>query len=162
MGQAKWDQVRREVYESTGNHCAACGVHKSKAEKFRWMEAHEIHRIDYGKGVAEMVEIVPLCHFCHMFIHSGLTRVRARKKEIKASEVQAIMQHGCDLLRLAKSEIFEGTAELCDLVRVDRSNIKVSKPPRRMAPWGKWRLIWDGEEYKGRFKSYEHWARSYR
>ena len=162
MGQSAWDVKRREVYASTGHHCAACGVHKLQAKKLQRMEAHEIHTINHRAGWAEVTEIVPLCHFCHAFIHSGLTRMRARKKEIKASEVRAIMEHGCEVLRRSASGIFPGTAELCDLVKVDRSLIPVSPMPKRMAEWSKWRLIWDGKEYRGKFKSFEAWKRSYR
>lgn len=161
MGRASWDVKRREVYASTGHHCAACGVHKSEAKKFQRMEAHEVHEIDYGKGMAEVLEIVPLCHFCHAFIHSGLTRMRARKKEIKASEVLAIMSHGCEVLRSGKCKMFAGTAELCDLVKADRSGIPIANQPRSMADWSKWFLVWEGEAYKGKFKNFNAWQKSF-
>ena len=162
MGQSAWDQERKKVYASTNYHCAACGVHKSNAKKHRWLEAHEIFDINYRSGTATLIEIVPLCHFCHAFIHSGLTRVRARNKKILASEVWHIMDHGCEVLRRSGAGMFAGTAELCDLVSVDRSGVQIMPLPRCMADWGKWRMIWDGKEYRGKFKSMAQWQRSYR
>lgn len=162
MGQTLWDVKRREVYQSTQFHCAACGVHKSEAKKHQWLEAHELFDIDYSAGKATLIEIVPLCHFCHAFIHSGLTRVRARNGKITASEVRAIMRHGCDVLRYGGAKMFMGTAALCQLVGVDCSDIEVAAAPVDGARWGDWRMVWNGKEYKGKFKSFDDWRRFYR
>lgn len=161
MGKAGWDAKRQEVYASTDYHCAACGAHKSNAKKHRWLEAHEIFEIDYRAGTATLVEIVPLCHYCHAFIHLGLTRIRARKEEITAYEVQDTMQHGVDVLRQVDGPIFLGTAELCELVKVDYSDLNLMGASRAMADWGKWRMIWNGERYKGKFRSLRDWPNHY-
>ena len=161
MGQKAWDERRRQVYADAGYCCQAYGVHKSDAKLHQWLEAHEIFDIDYRNGKAELIEIVALCHFCHAFIHSGLLRVRARKKEVSAQHVRNVMQHGCDLLRSFDGEIFVGTAELCDLVSVDRTGIRVLPSPSYIANWSKWRMIWDGKEYKGKYKSMREWQRRY-
>lgn len=161
MGRELWDAERQKVYQSTGFHCAACGVHKSMARKHRWLEAHEIFDIDYAKGRAHLLEIAPLCHFCHAFIHSGLTRMRARKREITAQEVRDIMRHGCENLRASGTGIFSGTRELCKLVSVNTARIPTLPTPRKMASWSKWRLVWNGKEYKGKFKSMAEWSSHY-
>jgi len=161
MGKDAWDQKRQEVYAESDYCCAACGVHKSEAKLHQWLEAHETFEINYNKGAAELKEIVALCHFCHAFIHSGLLRIRARKKEVTAQHVRNVMQHGCELLRNCGSDMFAGTAELCDLVSVDRHGISIMPHPKRMADWGKWVMIWDGKEYKGKFKSMSQWRCHY-
>jgi hypothetical protein len=161
MGKAAWDEKRCAVYASTDFHCAACGVHKRDALFHAWLEAHEIFRIDYAKGAATLIEIVPLCHACHAFIHSGLLRIRARKKEVSSDHVRQIMSHGCAVLRDGSGRIFSGTAELCDLVSVDRSRIPVMPKPRKMATWGAWRMVWDGVEHRGKFNSQREWQRAY-
>jgi len=161
MGQAAWDVVRQEAYASTDYHCAACGVHKSQAKKHRWLEAHETYDIDYRKGTATLVEIVPLCHFCHNFIHSGRLRMMARSRDVTVNDVRGIMQHGVDVLRSVKSPIFSGTKVLCDLVSVDSSGLSEMSPPDRMASWGAWVMLWNGEEYRAKFKSLDDWRRAY-
>ena len=162
MGKDAWDAMRRDVYETTGHHCAACGVHKSRAKCKKWMEAHEIYDIDYRSGTATMVEIVPLCHFCHAFIHSGLLRMQARKKEVSADHVRWVINHGVSVLRDSKHQkIFAGTAELAALVSVPIDGLIVSDTPSKMAEWGKWRMIWDGKQHKGKFRSFNDWRRHY-
>lgn len=161
MGREAWDVKRKEIYASTQYHCAACGVHKSEAKKHRWLESHELFEIDYEAAKAFLVEIVPLCHFCHAFIHSGLTRVRARKKQISAQDVRDILTHGCNVLRQGSSSIFIGTSQLCQLVNVDCSDIKCQSLPDHIGKWSDWRMVWNGEEYKGKLHSFQAWKRYY-
>ena len=99
MGKERWDIARQEVYASTDYHCAACGVHKRDAKLHQWLEAHETYDIVYKAGVATLVEIVPLCHFCHNFIHSGRLRILARQRKVSANLVREIMSHGVDVLK---------------------------------------------------------------
>lgn len=158
MGKEMWDKCRQEIYASTNYHCAACDIHKSNAKGPKWLEAHELFSIDYRTGVAKLMEIAPLCHFCHSFIHSGLLRIKARNKEVTSNHVRDVMMHGVDILRIGECKMFSGTAELCDLVNVDRSGVEISPLPRGMAEWGKWRMCWNGVEYKGKFKTMNDWA----
>ena len=161
MGAKAWDAMRARVYASTQYHCAACGVHKSNAKKHQWLEAHELFDINYRKCRATLTEIVPLCHFCHAFIHSGLTRVRARNKQITPSEVRQIMGHGCDVLRSGGAKIFLGTSQLCQLVGVDCSDIECLPMPSDGGKWSDWRMVWNDMEYRGKFKSINDWQKVY-
>jgi len=161
MGQEKWDVVRQEVYASTNYHCASCGVYKLQAKKHQWLEAHEIYDIDYSKGIATLTEIVPLCHFCHNFIHSGRLRMMARSRRVSAQDVRDIMRHGVAVLKSAKSPIFVGTQILCDLVSVDTKGLPKMSEPKGIAPWGDWVMLWDGKQYRGKFKSMRDWQKAY-
>jgi hypothetical protein len=161
MGKEQWDKLRQEVYASTNYHCAACGVHKSRAKKHQWLEAHETYEIDYPKGLATLTEIVPLCHFCHNFIHSGRLRALARKREVTAEHVRNVMRHGVAVLKEGPAPIFRGTKELCDLVSVSTSQLRILPAPRDIAPWGRWRMSWDGTEYRGKFRSMKQWERQF-
>lgn len=161
MGKAAWDTVRQEAYASTNYHCAACGVHKSQAKKHQWLEAHETYDIDYAKGTATLTEIVPLCHYCHNFIHSGRLRMLARARDVSANDVREIMQHGVDVLTSANSPIFKGTEILCALVSVDASHLPKMAVPVRLAPWGAWVMLWNGLKYRGKFKTMAAWERAY-
>ena len=135
MGKEAWDKKRKEVYASTGHHCAACGVSRYEAKLHKWLEAHEIYDIDYVKGRVTLIEIVPLCHYCHSYIHSGYLDVRYSKGEISREHYQAIYVHGGRLTN-----------------GMQRKNI-----PLLGIPWGEWRLVFEGKEYPPIYDSYEAW-----
>ena len=139
MGQEWWDKIRKEVYASTGFHCAACGVHQSAAQYKKWLEAHEFYDFDYEKGTATLKEIVPLCHFCHSYIHSGYLNVRYSKGEITRDIYQSILVHGRKLTK----------------------DLKRPQIPGVVAAWSDWRLIFEGKEYKPLFDSFDHWHYHY-
>lgn len=161
MGNHAWNIERKKVYQSTDYHCAACGVHASNADFYQRVEAHEIYKIDYANGKATLLDIVPLCHSCHMFIHSGLLRIKAQKKEVSANHVRKIMAHGAKVLVKGQGRVFLGTAQLMDLVGVSRGGLTVIAPPKNVAEWSRWRLIWRGEEYKTEFTSMRDWQKRY-
>lgn len=61
------------------------------------LEAHEMWEFDYENGVGTVTDIVPLCHYCHNFIHSGrLCMVMGEEKT--RDEVRAILEHGFKIL----------------------------------------------------------------
>jgi len=138
-GKEWWDAERKKAYASTNQHCAACGVSKYVAKLHKWLEAHEIYDIDYKKGTVELKEIVPLCHYCHSYIHSGYLNVRYSKNEISREHYQGILSHGQALTR----------------------DLKRPEIPSAFAPWSSWRLIFEGNEYESKFKSYDEWHYHY-
>lgn len=149
MGTNWWNRERRKVYKSTEFHCIACGVHKDDARSRQWMEAHETYSIDYLKGRATYIETVPLCHFCHNFIHSGRLQALLDSGKLHHSKFVAIIQHGDRVLRAAgleKKSHFEREAEVKKLIRQGL-----------IADWEDWRLIFDGKEHEPIYKTYEQW-----
>jgi hypothetical protein len=161
MGKEKWDILRQDVYKSTQYHCIACGVHKSEAKKHQWLEAHENVNIDYKKGIVEVKEIVPLCHYCHSFIHSGrLGMILGKEKTRK--EVKEILEHGFKVLRKHKLKVFVGTTYLALELRINHQGIEIWYPPANdNIKWNDWKLIYEGKEHKPKFKSYEEWKNNY-
>lgn len=99
LGRSWWDKTRKTSYQSTGYRCLACGIHKTKAKNKKWLEGHEVYRIDYRKGRMTYVETVPLCHFCHNFIHDGRLLWLLETKQIAQSKYRDIIQHGQAILR---------------------------------------------------------------
>lgn len=128
LGGKWWDKTRKEAYKSTNYHCIACGVHKLSAKYRKWLEAHEVYYIDYLVGRMEYVETVPLCHFCHNFIHMGRLQALLERGQINHGKFTAIVQHGNSVLKKAnlRKEPFD---------------------PGPMADWKDWRLILFGKEY---------------
>lgn len=140
LGNAWWDRTRRLVYASTAGHCIACGIHKRLAQFRQWIEAHELYETDYQRGKMVYKEAVPLCHCCHNYVHSGRLQAILDAGKITHAKYAAIIQHGDAVLAAAK----------------------LTKPPPYDGPcaaWGKWRLVIDGKEYKGLFRSEKEWVR---
>lgn len=161
MGQEKWDILRQEVYAKTDYTCIACGVAKQDAKKHKWLEAHEYYDINYKKGIVTIKDIYPLCHYCHNFIHSGrLSMIIGREKT--EEEVIEILEHGFNILKKNKLKAFPFTVELAKNLGVDIKEVESYKIENSNVGWSKWILIYDGKEYKSKFKSYEDWQEHYK
>lgn len=157
MGQAKWDEVRKAAYASTNYHCIACGVHKSEAKGHQWLEAHEFYDIDYEAGRVEIEKIIPLCHYCHNFIHSGRLYMVMGKEKSK-EEVAEILEHGFKILSDADLSAFPFTIHLAHELDVDDHGVMPTLSPDGETPaWEDWRLVWDGNEYPPKYKTYQEW-----
>jgi len=186
MGQAWWDRERKQVYLDQNNRCAACGVHKSRAEWHKWLEAHEFYTFDWSRGQVTFSHLVGLCHSCHQFIHSGRLLALVNVGELNRHRAVMILQHGFDVLANAQRK--QDTAEL----GYDPVVIKSFKPyamaiyayhtlmgdsassagaeahDRGWIPkvsdkieWADWTLVFDGRVYPAKHKSYEDWYRHY-
>ncbi len=94
MGSSWWDKTRKEAYASTNRRCMACGVHKYKAKARKWLEGHELYQTDYRLGRLTYLETVPLCHFCHNYIHDGRLQMLLERGQIHHQKYAAIIQHG--------------------------------------------------------------------
>jgi len=167
MGQEWWNIERQKVYASTEYHCAACGVHKRDAKGFKWLEAHEYWKIDYEKGICEILSIEPLCHYCHNFIHSGRLSMVINKDKSK-KEVMEILEHGFRILSEHKLKCFPFTLDLAKQLKCKTFRVKPYEMPEEKMPWekgyirwGDWKLVWEGKVYWSKFKSFEEWRKHY-
>lgn len=143
LGKKWWDETRQKAAEETNQHCLACGVHKGRAKGKQWLEGHEIYEIDYVQGRSTYIETVPLCHYCHNFIHDGRLQALLDKGEITHNFYAAVLQHGERVMEevgLSFAQPYEGP----------------------FAPWGDWRLVIDGEEYPPKFKNARAWLKEFR
>ena len=141
-GKTWWDQTRKAAYKSTNYHCAACGIPKEKAKYVQWLEGHELYDIDYRRGRMTYIETVPLCHFCHNYIHDGRMQWLLSEGRMTQNKYVSIIQHGdaiLDLYGLPSEVLYQGPTP----------------------NWSEWRLILDGKEYEPKFRSYEAWARNW-
>lgn len=161
MGKTAWDIVRQEAYASTDYHCIACGVHKSQAAVHQWLEAHEFYQIDYQAGRVEIEKIIPLCHFCHNFIHSGRLHMITGKEKTQ-DEVVEILEHGFAVLSKAGLPAFPFTLELAHEVGAKTFGVGPNLlPDGEMPAWEDWRLVWQGKEYPPKYKTYNEWKARY-
>jgi AAA domain len=159
-GDAWWAQIRKEVYARYEYHCIACGVHKTEAKGPKWLEAHECYDFDYVKGIATVKSIEPLCHYCHNFIHSGrLEAIMGKEKSVE--EVKRILEYGFFILAGYNLKCFWGTLELAKKVSANTYKVKLYFFPEIVAPWEKWRLVFNGKEYFSLYKNKEEHNKHY-
>lgn len=145
LGQSWWNATRKAAYKSTNYRCQACGVSKLRAKYHQWLEGHELYHIDYARGRSVYVETVPLCHFCHNYIHDGRLEWLLRESKIHHHKYTSILQHGDEVLR---------GAGLTKLSHAERDAAIANQP---CAPWEEWRLVLFGEEYAPVFPTFEDW-----
>jgi hypothetical protein len=131
LGAKWWDETRKVAYASTGYHCIACGVYKTDSKGPRWLEGHEVYVIDFYAGTMTYVETVPLCHYCHSYIHCGRLKWLLDEGKITHSTYAAIIQHGDRVLAQA------GLRKPGEIV-LDGA----------CAPWDDWCLVVNGKKYK--------------
>ncbi len=142
LGQEWWDATRQAAYRSTNFHCIACGVSKYDAVEFKHLEGHELYEIDYPAGRMTYIETVPLCHYCHSFIHTGHLLMLLQEGKITQEKYSAVLSHGLAVLKAAKlKSLGEYTGPI--------------------APWGKWRLVIDGDKYPPIYKTHAAWLAAY-
>jgi hypothetical protein len=145
LGKVWWSRTRKGAYKSTGYHCIACGVHKNDAEGRRWLEAHEVYEVDYGKQRMRYLETVPLCHYCHSYLHRGRLEAMLESGGTSQAKYVAIVQHGDQVLREAGLS----------------ARSPASKPAIGEGEWGRWRLVIGRRRYKPLYRSYEEWLKAY-
>jgi hypothetical protein len=110
------------------------------------MEAHELYsysvELRRGRffGLLTYGEAVPLCHRCHNYIHSGRLQAILDKGEITESKYNDIIRHGLRILRQAKLLDLKGPLE------------SDSQMLETLVVWDNWRLVFEGEEYKSKWR----------
>ena len=161
MGDVWWNTIRKEVYASSAFHCVACGVHKSKAKKHQWLEAHEFWNINYETGLYEISSIEPLCHYCHNFIHSGGLSMIIGKEKYK-SEIIEILEHGLKILSENKLQCFPFTLDFAKSLGCKTFGVKAySINENHKLKWSDWKLVWEGKTYKSKFKNQQEHSNFY-
>jgi hypothetical protein len=153
MGPKWWDETRRAAYRSTSFHCLACGVWKGAAKGHRWLEGHELYEVDYAAGTMTYVETVPLCHYCHCYVHDGRMTAELERGRMRPQKFRAVLAHGDAVLAAA------GLRRPTHGERDDA--IKQAIMNGRVAEWGKWRLVLNGKKHPPRFKTKEAWEKAY-
>lgn len=153
LGAKWWNETRQAAYRSTAYHCIACGVVKYQAKCRQWLEGHELYAIDYEKGRMTYLETVPLCHFCHNYIHDGRLNSLLEQGKIMHQKFTAILQHGDSVLLAAGlKRLSHGDREAAVRELVILGQVK---------EWSKWRLVVNGRVFPPKYKSAEAQQKEY-
>jgi hypothetical protein len=154
LWQKWWDIQRKKAYERNDNHCLWCWVEKSKARLHKWLEWHENYHIDFDTCTYKLESIVPLCHFCHSFIHDWLLEIRHNKWEISTRTYNAIISHWTKILKDNDLDRWQRMLDLCwwDMSR---------RYPEKNWTWSSWWLEIDWVKYYTKFKDVYERAKFY-
>lgn len=149
LGRMWWEQTRYAAFQSTNFHCLACGVSKWDAKYHKWLEGHELYKVDYYRGRLTYLETVPLCHYCHNFIHDGRLRNLLEQGKLHHAKYVAIIQHGDQVLASAglnRPSFLERELELAR---------------RKVARWDRWRLVLFDQLYPPKFRDEQSWLEAH-
>lgn len=147
LGRNWWDMMRFEAYKKNSYCCWACGIHKSNAKYYRWLEGHEHYDINYSTGCVKLLEIVALCHSCHNYIHDGRMRMMVDSGKMEYSKYKDILFHGKKITHNIKKP---------NLSFVSKVMLKIKK-----AKWDEYHLLLNGKKYYSKFKDIYDWQRFY-
>lgn len=144
FGESWWNMKRQAAYQSNNNCCIACGRPAMLTETHR-LEAHEMWEFDYENGIGTVIDIVPLCHYCHNFIHSGrLSMILGEEKTFE--EVQAILTHGFKILDYHNLKVFPFTFSLARQMDVDTLRVTPYELQLKMK-MSDWEMHYNGKVY---------------
>lgn len=176
LGATVWNKMRKECYEKANDTCEICG---ECPEDKRKRHAHEAYVINYEEGTATFVGVFCLCALDHLgCIHTGravtlysqnsplvtkdfllagaekaFTIISSYNKDHPEADLRAYSTY---IEYLKFDELREPMLEL-----IKRYNIKFyQEDPKKMAKWGAWRLILDGEEYPTPYKNEKEWQKA--
>ena len=155
-----WDKARFAAQEKFNFKCAACGVAKSDAKEHQWLEGHEAWDINYNTGICEVTEIVPLCHYCHNFIHSGrlFSLIVCPFTNQKAVNV---LNHGFRILADNNLKAFTKTVTVAGKLGVDTLGVTNYEPPPVTASWSDFKMKLEGKLYDSLYADYDEWRKYY-
>lgn len=137
MGQRRWLELTANKRNST-HFCEACGASKITSGT---LECHEEYDINYEAGTSKLVRIVAICKKCHEFIHCGRLKALTKSRKISRRYYLMILKRGREILKKHKIR-----------------KIKYRGP---VAPWGEWKLIFEGKEYQPIHKNMKEWKDAY-
>lgn len=176
LGPTEWDKMRKACYEAANDTCEICG---ERPNNLRARHGHEVYEIDYEKGISRFVRVFCVCYLDHLgAIHTGRAITLWKGKNPlyptefllagaeKAFTIISSYNHDhpeADLRAystfieyLKYDELREPMLEL-----IGKHNIKFyMEDPKKVAPWGQWKLIIGDEEYPTPYKNEKEWKKA--
>ncbi|MCZ7401574.1 MAG: hypothetical protein O8C61_05075 [Candidatus Methanoperedens sp.] len=91
IGEISWEKISHKIRDDANWMCKNCKTDFSN--KHSNLHAHEMWKLDYNAKSAELIDIIPLCIYCHWFYHQGLYGIKRFKGEITDEENNIIRNH---------------------------------------------------------------------
>lgn len=154
LGEAWWTAERDAAFEHNNFCCWACGVHRTDAVEFQWLEGHEAYEINTRRGLVTFIEAVGLCHYCHSFIHRGRLRALVKAEREPYDKLRQVLLHG--LAVLEKSKVLRKQKGVTLERRLEQLRLD-----DRDVPWDRWRMCVGDIYYAPVIKSYGEWLQKY-
>lgn len=148
LGGAWWNKERQAAYASTDLHCLACGTHKDFAKGRKVIEGHEVYKVCYVKGTMTYLRCVPLCNFCHQFVHDQRLKALVEQGKMHMGRFVAVIQHGDQVLADA------GLPPRALVANAGAAGCKVQ--------WKDWRLVIGTRKFAPLYESLEEYQRALR
>lgn len=173
LGAKTWNLMRTQCYRLADDTCEICG---EKPEKLSRRHAHEAYEIDYKAGTAKFIRCFCLDSVCHLgCIHTGRAITLFKQdnplypKEFllegaeKAFSIIAsynkdhpdadLRAYATFIEYLREDELRE---PMLDLIK--KYSVKFySEDPKKVAKWGKWKLIIGDREYPTPYANEKEW-----
>lgn len=175
LGATEWNKMRKECYERANDTCEICG---ECPEDKRKRHAHECYLIDYEKGTCTFVGVFCICALDHLgAIHTGRAITLYSKNSplvtkeflLEGAEKAFSLIHAYNKEHNADVRLYSTYIEYLKhdelrepmLELIKKYDVKFySEDPKKIAPWGEWRLILDGEEYPTPYKNEKEWEKA--
>lgn len=175
LGTTEWNKMRKECYERANDTCEICG---ECPEDKRKRHAHECYLIDYEKGTCTFVGVFCICALDHLgAIHTGRAITLYSKNSplvtkeflLEGAEKAFSLIHAYNKEHNADVRLYSTYIEYLKhdelrepmLELIKKYDVKFySEDPKKIAPWGEWRLILDGEEYPTPYKNEKEWEKA--
>ncbi len=149
MGQRRWNEVRREVFNKNNDCCWACGVHQEKAKPKPWLAAHELYNVEYLKGRMALREIVGLCGLCHDFVHKRRLATLADNGQASSEYLNKVLMHGTKITTKHNPRPWWNVNKQVEGMALSR------------VKWRGWYLEHEGRKHYSRFKDKTEHRRYY-
>lgn len=175
LGATEWNKMRKECYERANDTCEICG---ECPEDKRKRHAHECYLIDYEKGTCTFVGVFCICALDHLgAIHTGRAITLYSKNSplvtkeflLEGAEKAFSLIHAYNKEHNADVRLYSTYIEYLKhdelrepmLELIKKYDVKFySEDSKKIAPWGEWRLILDGEEYPTPYKNEKEWEKA--
>lgn len=174
---SEWDAMRKACYEESNDTCEICG---EKPENLRNRHGHEVFRIDYEKGTSEFVRVFCVCYLDHIgCIHTGraLTLYSQGNPLFPAEFLLAgaekafaiISSYNHDHPEQEPVRLYSTWIEYLKYDELREPMLELMKKydakfymedSKKTAPWGQWRLVFNGEEYPTPYKNEKEWKKA--
>lgn len=174
---SEWDAMRRACYEAANDTCEICG---EKPDSLRNRHAHEVFVIDYEKGTATFIGCFCVCYLDHIgAIHSGrcLTLWKDKNPLYPTEFLLAAAEKAFTIISSYNREhpdadpmrLYSTWIEYLKHDELRGPMLKLIKKydakfymedPKKTAPWGQWRLVFNGEEHPTPYKNEKAWKKA--